>query len=401
MLPAIREVGSTPVTIALMASELVVERLHERNTRSRAFFGQEAERLVDLAERMAERFTRGGRLLALGGPNGESDAQHVVVEFVHPVLVGKRALPALDVTMRYVERLRQLTRADDIVMAFGTDVAVETALRDARSRGALTVALPGPAGDYAIAAPAADPFISQEIIEVLYHTLWETVHVILEQQPLSYSAGAASFLYPFLDSGKGVPVRGRPELIASLKAKVAETERLRAECAGDGAQIVVAAQALAERLARGGCVLCLGNGGSATDANDLAIDLVASPKAYAGAAAISLAAEPATLTALANDVGSESLFARQIMALGTPMDAVIAFSTSGASANIVAALHAARARGLLTIALVGYDGGDIQRQQLADHVLVVKSDHIPRIQEIHASLYHVLLDVLDVLRRPH
>jgi D-sedoheptulose 7-phosphate isomerase len=77
----------------------------------------------------------------------------------------------------------------------------------------------------------------------------------------------------------------------------------------------------------------------------------------------------------------------------------IAISTSGGSANVVGALSEARARGLLTIALTGYDGGDILRRRLADHVLVVRSDHIPRVQEIQASIYHVMRDLLDEIRR--
>jgi len=100
--------------------------------------------------------------------------------------------------------------------------------------------------------------------------------------------------------------------------------------------------------------------------------------------------EPATITAIANDIGTEAIFTRQLMAHAQPEDVAIGISTSGSSPNILAALAEARKRGLLTIAMAGYDGGKIVSQRLADHALVVRSDYIPRIQEAQASVYHVL-----------
>jgi D-sedoheptulose 7-phosphate isomerase len=105
--------------------------------------------------------------------------------------------------------------------------------------------------------------------------------------------------------------------------------------------------------------------------------------------------EPANLSAVANDIGSEAIFLRQLIAHGRPEDVAVAFSTSGGSANILAALAEARRQGLLTIALVGYDGGEILRRGLADVTLVVSSDYIPRIQEVQASVYHVFRDLLE------
>jgi D-sedoheptulose 7-phosphate isomerase len=151
-------------------------------------------------------------------------------------------------------------------------------------------------------------------------------------------------------------------------------------------------------LSGGATVWCFGNGGSATDATDFASDLTLSPKGYSRVPAISLASDAATLTAIANDIGSEALFSRQLIACGRRGDVAVAFSTSGGSANIVAALHEARSRGLLTIALVGYGGGEVSRRLLADHTIVVNSDQIPRIQEAQASIYHVILDLLEVGR---
>jgi D-sedoheptulose 7-phosphate isomerase len=108
--------------------------------------------------------------------------------------------------------------------------------------------------------------------------------------------------------------------------------------------------------------------------------------------------DAATLTALANDIGTDAIFLRQLIAHGRPQDIAVAISTSGGSANVIAALADARARGLLTIGLLGYDGGEILRRRLVDHAIVVPSDQIPRVQEAQASVYHVLLDLLDVMR---
>jgi len=113
---------------------------------------------------------------------------------------------------------------------------------------------------------------------------------------------------------------------------------------------------------------------------------------------VSLSIEPATVTAIANDVGSDVIFLRQLIAHGEPGDVAIAISTSGGSRNVIAALVEARKRRLLTVALLGYDGGEIRRQGLADHCIVVGSDYIPRIQEVQASIYHVMRESLEGLR---
>jgi D-sedoheptulose 7-phosphate isomerase len=148
-------------------------------------------------------------------------------------------------------------------------------------------------------------------------------------------------------------------------------------------------------VARGGRVLAFGNGGSATDAADFALDCVSPPPGLRPLSALSLASEPATLSAIANDVGFELVFLRQIIAQARPGDVAFAFSTSGGSKNVVAALGEARKRGLLTVALLGYDGGEIARAGLADHTIVVDCDDIPRIQETQAAIYHVIREGLD------
>ena len=90
------------------------------------------------------------------------------------------------------------------------------------------------------------------------------------------------------------------------------------------------------------------------------------------------------------------LFARQVIAYGRPGDAAVALSTSGGSENIIAGLAEARRRGLVTVALVGYDGGRIAAERLADHVVVTPSQHIPRIQEAQASAYHALRELIEL-----
>jgi D-sedoheptulose 7-phosphate isomerase len=109
--------------------------------------------------------------------------------------------------------------------------------------------------------------------------------------------------------------------------------------------------------------------------------------------------EPANLTAIANDVGVEVIFLRQMIAQARPEDIAVAISTSGGSRNLIMALEEARRRGLLTVALLGYDGGEILRRGLADFPLIVRSDYIPRIQEVQASTYHVIRETLEVLAR--
>ncbi len=392
-------------TIGLVSvhRDAVTRQMRARNAASEAFFPGEAERLAQFCRHMSDRFGRGGRLLAFGSGSSSSDAQHVAVEFVHPVLVGKRALPALDLSTGYREGVPAILRSDDIVIGFGPphgDTQVENVLNKAMARGALCLALPGAHGDYAITVPSEDPFIHQELIETLYHTLWETVHVFFERQALGQDAGAAAFLYPFLapeQQSTGGVIR---EVAASIRSKAACAERLRMRVAMErGAAIAAAAVAIRTRIDHGGTVLCFGNGGSATDATDLAMDLVASPKGYASVPAISLAADSATLTAIANDIGTEAIFLRQLIAQSRAEDVAVAISTSGGSSNIIAALIEARARGLLTVALLGYDGGEVARRGLADHILVVPSDQIPRVQEVQAAIYHVIVDMLDAISR--
>lgn len=386
-----------------MLHRWIEERLLERNRVSQAFFPREATRLAEACRQMAERFLEGGRLLAFGRGPYATDAQHVSVEFLHPVIVGKRALPALDLSLCFGSWLETIAQPQDMVMGFGPpegDDEVEAALQKAHDKGALTFALPGQRADYATAAPSDDPFIHQEMIEILYHTLWETVHVFFEHREVApRDAGEASFLYPFLGSHQRDLAAVTAEVAASILSKAREDERLRVEAAKMcAATIADCAAAMAERLRRGGRIIAFGNGGSATDANDFVLDCVMPPQgAMRPIPAVSLAMEPAVLTAIANDVGQEVIFLRQLIAHARTEDIALAISTSGGSKNIIIALEEARRRGMLTVGLLGYDGGEIVRRRLVDFALVVRCDYIPRIQETQASIYHTLREALDRL----
>ncbi len=379
------------------------EELLRRNSIFEAFFKAEAPRLAEACHEMSRRFLDGGRLLAFGNGSAATDAQHVSVEFVHPVIVGKRALPALDLGQDFETRLPVILRPADMVMGFAfpeRDEAVERTLGAAHERGALTFALAGEAGDYAFDLPDEDPFVVQEVFEVLYHVLWETVHVYFEHREQGHDVGASSFLYPFLGTEEQALESVVQEVQGSMLQKMEEVNGMRAAVAASEVNAISEiAAAISERLERGGKIIAFGNGGSATDANDLVADCVAPPPGFGTVPAVSLAAEPANVTAIANDIGVEAIFLRQLIAHARPDDVAVGISTSGGSANILAALAEARKRGLLTVGIVGYDGGRIVGERLADHAVVVRSDYIPRIQEVQASVYHVLRGLLETLAR--
>ena len=150
---------------------------------------------------------------------------------------------------------------------------------------------------------------------MLYHTLWETVHVFFEHRELGHDVGEAGFLYPFLGKDKQETFDVITEVAASIQMKVRDDSRLRAQVAKEESEkIGGAVAAIRERLDRGGKLIIFGNGGSATDANDWAIDCVMPPAGYRPIPAVSLSMEPANLSAIANDVGTDLIFQRQLIA---------------------------------------------------------------------------------------
>lgn len=158
--------------------------------------------------------------------------------------------------------------------------------------------------------------------------------------------------------------------------------------------VLDAAAAIIDALARGGKLLLFGNGGSAADAQHVAAEFVGRfQRKRAAFAAIALTTDTSVLTSIGNDDRYDRVFVRQIEALGRPGDVAFGISTSGASGNVVAALDAARAGRLQTIALTGGDGGAVGRAA-AIH-LNVPSDVTARVQEVHRTLLHVICDIVE------
>jgi D-sedoheptulose 7-phosphate isomerase len=425
-------------TVTDRLARLVSEREHALET----FLEAEQHRLARACHDMARAFHQGGTLVPFGSGAASTDAAHVAVEFMHPVIVGKRALPAL---------AGASGRPGDIALGIAhdrDDAAVREFLATASGRGMLTIALgAGPMdADHAFVVPSADPAVVQEVQETAYHVLWELVHVFFEHPGLlqdacitcgdvavevdvvtveggmatvrageateqvaidlvpgvapgdrllchagvaleKLEADPAAFLYPFQQAAEDDLDTVLAHVRASTVAKGRDTIALRRAIDLDA--VARLGSAVHGSLERGGRLLSFGNGGSATDAADLAADVRA-----LGLPAAALADDVATITAVANDVGFENVFSRQLIALGRTGDVAVAITTSGSSANILAGLEQAHARGMLTCAITGYDGGRLAELDWLDHLVVVRGDYVPRLQEAHATVYHLLLEQL-------
>ena len=155
------------------------------------------------------------------------------------------------------------------------------------------------------------------------------------------------------------------------------------------------ALAMTATLRAGGKILWCGNGGSAGDSQHLAAEVVGRfRRARQGLASIALTTDTSILTAVANDYGFDVVFSRQVEALGNPGDLLVGVSTSGNSRNVIAALEAARSRGLVTVAFTGAGGGKLAA--LADHFFAVASRDTARIQEAHILAGHMLCDWIEL-----
>jgi D-sedoheptulose 7-phosphate isomerase len=216
-------------------------------------------------------------------------------------------------------------------------------------------------------------------------------------------AAAMESLYPFLYAGRSDLEAVMAQVRASTAAKAAEIRALRAVIASrDGARIAQCAGEMAARFAAGGRLFAFGNGGSATDAQQI-VTLFLHPgggpgraAALPGAAALpafGLASDTSVLTALCNDIGVEVVFARQLGAFGRAGDIAIGLSTSGNSANLVRAFGEAARRGMFTIGLAGYEGGKMADLDTIDYLFVVPSASIHRIQEAQTTIYQVLWEL--------
>jgi len=205
-----------------------------------------------------------------------------------------------------------------------------------------------------------------------------------------------SFLYPFIDSEETDTSALVADLSASARSKMAQSRELRARTLESlGPAVDLAAGEMAVRFSSGGRLFAFGNGGSATDAES-AVQLFREPSVGVPLPAISLVGDRAVLTALANDVGFEVVFSRQIIAHARPVDVAMGFSTSGDSKNVIKALKEASGRGLLTVGFSGYEGGEMGQSPYVSHSFVVGSQSVHRIQEAQSAL---LLGLHEAVQR--
>jgi D-sedoheptulose 7-phosphate isomerase len=346
--------------------------------------------LVAAAERLATCLGAGGRLLVDGHGRGVPDARHVVVEFMHPVTVGRRALPALEAGHGAADR-----RPEDATMSIAyagaspsPGVDVELSDLPSAAPGGAAAARP----TVHVRLPAEDPGAAKVAAVSSYHVIWELVHPFLDA-PRDVGSGGergeadrAASLYPMLYAGAGDGEGGFEQLRAaslrSAEAKLVESARVRTRALESNRSQL---DEIAALVAGARSVFTVGNGGSSTDAADAALAL----------GARSLVEDVATITALANDVSFEVVFARQLATLGAPGDCLVAFSTSGNSPNLVAAASAAKRIGMATVGFAGYDGGAMASSATFDVVAVVPSESVHRIQEAQAALVAQLVTVIS------
>jgi D-sedoheptulose 7-phosphate isomerase len=188
-----------------------------------------------------------------------------------------------------------------------------------------------------------------------------------------------------------VAVRDRARQAESaFAATIALHERVR----NNLGPMLVAVQAIGDALSGGRKLLIFGNGGSASDAQHLAAELVGRfMRERSGLPALALTTDTSVLTSIANDYSFKQVFARQIEALGQPGDVALGISTSGESPNVVAGLQVARQKGLKTIALTGRDGGQVG--SAAEIHVNVPDENAARVQEVHRTLLHVMCELVE------
>jgi D-sedoheptulose 7-phosphate isomerase len=205
-------------------------------------------------------------------------------------------------------------------------------------------------------------------------------------------------LYPFLHGKKQDPEAMNSALVESVRQKASHHhEVIDAFFAKNGQAVVDAAGALAAVYRRDGRLYSMGNGGSSCDAAHVAVEFLHPVTAGRPAlTAVDLTADRTMITAVANDVGFQHVFVRQVIAQARAGDGLIGLSTSGNSDNLVKAFLKAKEMGVTTVGLAGMSGGQMSKIGL-DHCLVVETDSIHRIQECHVAVYHILWDLVHTL----
>jgi len=201
-------------------------------------------------------------------------------------------------------------------------------------------------------------------------------------------------LYPFLYADSTDLDAVRAQVRQSTVDKAREIIELRREVQQrDRATLVECAAAMAERFAAGGRLFVFGNGGSSTDAQDMATQFMNPPGDARPMPAFALTGDIAVVTALSNDVGFDVIFSRQVAAFGKPGDIAVGLSTSGNSENLLRGFDEASRRGLLTIGIAGYTGGKMAEVETMDYLFVVPSPSVHRIQEAQTTIYHALCEL--------
>jgi D-sedoheptulose 7-phosphate isomerase len=201
-------------------------------------------------------------------------------------------------------------------------------------------------------------------------------------------------LYPFLYAGTADLEALLDQVRASTVAKANEIIGLRQLIAArDAERLARCAQDVAAAFAGGGRLFAFGNGGSATDAQQLATVFLNPGGQARPLPALALANDTSVVTALCNDIGVEVVFARQIAAFGTKNDIAVGLSTSGNSENLLRAFAEASRRGMITIGLAGYDGGKMAELDCIDYLFVAPTASVHRIQEAQTTVYHVLWEL--------
>ena len=209
-------------------------------------------------------------------------------------------------------------------------------------------------------------------------------------------AEAMESLYPFLYSDTADLPAVLEQVRASTVAKAGEILELRRVIAArDGARLARCAREAAARFVAGGRLFAFGNGGSATDAQQLATLFLNPAGGYRPFAAFGLANDTSVVTALCNDIGVEVVFARQLAAFGGRNDIAVGLSTSGNSGNLLRAFDEASRRGMLTIGLAGYEGGKMAELDTIDYLFVAPSASVHRIQEAQTTVYQVLWELIQ------
>jgi D-sedoheptulose 7-phosphate isomerase len=216
----------------------------------------------------------------------------------------------------------------------------------------------------------------------------------------SRPAGSIESLYPFLYSGTTDVSEVLEQVRQSTVAKATEILQLRRTIRdADGARLLACAREMAARFAAGGRLLSFGNGGSATDAQQLTTLFLAPGRNARPLPALSLASDASVLTALSNDIGVDVVFARQLAAFASKADIAVGLSTSGNSANLLRAFDEASRRGMLTIGIAGYTGGKMAELDSIDYLFVAPSTSVHRIQEAQTTVYNILWELCqDELR---